>query len=132
MKKQAAQQIEWITPLEASLEVSVRSGVFISPDDIKQLRNRGRITEEHTQRLSNRLTLYSRQHLLSPELKMPAKRNSPIQAEHVATWLEEYPERVTSLEGEGFTIPCKEEALQIIPQRQANRVNLGGRRKTSL
>ncbi len=132
MKKQTAQQIEWITPLEASLEASVRSGVFISPDDIKQLRNRGRIAEEHTQRLSNRLTLYSRQYLLSPELKMPTKRNSPIKAEHVATWLEEYPGRVEALESEGFTIPCKEEAIALIPQRQASRVNLGGRRKTSL
>ncbi|MBA2681044.1 MAG: hypothetical protein H0U76_21940 [Ktedonobacteraceae bacterium] len=131
-KQQAVLKVEWISPLEASLEASIRAGILISQDDIKQLRNKGKIPDAYTQRVSNRLTLYSRQYLLSPDFRLPAKRvSNPIEPDHVATWLEEYPQTVARLEQEGFTLPHKELALAVIEERRAGRTNLGGRRKIS-
>ncbi len=46
----------WITPAEAAEEMSRKAGYRIEPDDIKQMRHRGKIVR--TKKLNERIILY--------------------------------------------------------------------------
>lgn len=112
---------EWITPLEASLEISIRKGHFVSPDDLKQLRNKGKIDKQYLLRVSNEITLYKRDFIVS-DLPAPNKRtkqDAPV--EYVAKWLEEYPETIVALMRDGFVIPNLEEANTKVAQKKRER-----------
>lgn len=116
-----SQTTEWITPLEASLEVSVRKGFFVSPDDLKQLRNTGKIDKQYVKHASKRLTLYDRSFIVA-ELPAPTKRHEPaIEAKHVADWLEDCTETIGSLLKQGFRIPDLEAAQCIVREREEER-----------
>lgn len=124
--------IEWITPLEASLEVSIRKGFFVSPDDLKQLRNRGKIDKQYVRHASKRLTLYDRAFIVE-QLPAPTKhQDSPIEGKHVADWLEDCSETVGSLLAQGFSVPCLEDAQRIIKERQTERRQRKNRGRYSL
>jgi hypothetical protein len=112
---------DWITPLEASLEMSIRNGIFISPDDIKQMRLHDRLDEQAIMRVSNRLSLYDREYI-AQRAPIPNKRGrTTIESTDVATWIEEYPQTIQRLEEEGFSIPDKEDAHRIIEERKKRR-----------
>jgi len=116
---------EWITPLEASMAMSLKYGYYISPDDIKQLRTKKRIDEKHIKKMSMRLSLYDRAYLLT-EVKAPQKRTSSkteITDEIVATWLESCQMEKERLEKENITLSPEQQAAAqtLIEQREIYR-----------
>lgn len=62
----------WITPAEAAEEMSRRAGYKIEPDDIKQMRHRGKITR--TKKLNERIVLY---HIDEIKTVAPPKKRNP-------------------------------------------------------
>jgi len=112
---------EWITPLEASLEVSIRKGFFVSPDDLKQLRNTGKIDKQYIKHASKRLTLYDRSFIVE-QLPTPTKRQErPVEAKDVADWLEDCAETIGILLRQGFHIPDIEKAQRLVKEREQER-----------
>lgn len=110
---------EWISPLEASLEMSIRKGCYISPDDIKQAR--GRLPEGSYISISKRGSVYKRESIRNFTInKQKAKQEKPS-TEVVASWLWEFPETVKQLEEEKFFIPNKEDALKLLKEQEANK-----------
>lgn len=107
---------DWITPSEASLEVSIRKGFFVSPDDLKQLR-KNKIGENYVKRLSKRVVLYDRNFIVE-QLPAPHKRvMHPIEPEHIANWLEEHPQVIIALVTSGLRVPHLDQANEILAQR---------------
>ena len=62
----------WITPREAAETMSRIAGYEITPDDLKQLRRREKITR--TKKLNERITLY---HIDEIETVQPPKKRNP-------------------------------------------------------
>ena len=62
----------WLTPGEAAMEMSKRAGYKITPDDIKQLRHREKITR--LKKLNDRITLY---HIDEIQSVTPPKKRNP-------------------------------------------------------
>lgn len=62
----------WLTPGEASEAISNRAGYKITPDDLKQLRHRGKI--KRIKKLNGRITLY---HADEIGTVTPPKKRSP-------------------------------------------------------
>jgi hypothetical protein len=108
---------EWISPLEAALEMSVRGGCYISPDDIKQARKR--LPEGAHIPVSKRASVYRRENIR--DLKINKREQEQPSKEVVVSWLWEFPETIQQLEQEGFTIPHKEEALIELEKQRANK-----------
>lgn len=111
---------EWIGPLEASLEMSIRRGIYISPDDIKQLRNKKRLPEGSYLTVSNRSTIYQRQTIRDFQ-GLKKREVVPIGKDLVVNWLWEFPKTIQALEQEGYNIPHKEEALIELEQQRENK-----------
>lgn len=125
------QTTEWITPLEASLEVSIRKGFFVSPDDLKQLRNTGKIDAQYVRHASKQLTLYDRNFIIE-QLPAPTKRqDSSIEPIHVAHWLENCAPTIGLLLREGFQIPHLVAAQEVVKKREAERKQHKGRGRYS-
>lgn len=110
---------EWISPLEASLEMSIRKGYYILPDDIKQARRR--LPEGSHIAISKRGSVYKRESIKDFTInKQKAKQEKPNK-DIVATWLWEFPDTIEQLEEEGFSIPNKEDALSLLKEQKANK-----------
>lgn len=107
---------EWISPLEAALEMSIRGDCYISPDDIKQARKR--FPDGSYIPVSKRASVYKRSSIQGLKINKREKGEPPV--ETVVSWLWEFPETIEVLEQEGFFIPRKEEA-QIILDAQRSR-----------
>lgn len=118
-KKQLA---EWISPQEASLIMSIRRRVYVSPDDIKQLRNDGRLPDGSYQRISNRNTIYQR-HAIENFTGLNKRTLREIDAHMMAVWLWEFEETVNTLASQGYDIPYRKEAEQIVPLIRAKQAN---------
>jgi len=108
---------EWISPLEASLEMSIRGGCYISPDDIKQARKR--LPEGSYIPVSKRSSVYKRDNIRELKINKREQEQPPIEA--VVSWLWEFPETIKHLEQEGFTIPHKEEAQTKLEEQRNNK-----------
>src|SRR5438105_2793925 len=113
---------DWISPLEASLEMSLRQGCYISPDDIKQARKR--LPQGAHMPISNRLSVYSRNAIRQAKInKVPSKQKQP-DLSVVISWLWEFPETIRHLEREGFVLPLKREAeIELEKQRNIKQSN---------
>lgn len=122
---------EWITPLEAALEMSMRNRKIIFPDDIKQMRLHNRLDSNAVMQISNRLWLYDRNYIVSGA-PVPIKRNQATierECEYIASWLEDFPATVTRLQEMGYAFyddnKKNNEAIQkakiIQKERQARR-----------
>lgn len=123
---------DWITPQEASLEMSIRpkGNAYVSPDDIKQLRLNGKLSEKSYMQVSRRLTLYLRKDMR--ELDKFQKRETgdeTFDPNIVATWLEVFPKTIQQLEATGRTIPHKSEAMRIVQERLGTPSKATGGRK---
>ncbi len=119
---------EWISPQEASLVMSVRRGIYVSPDDIKQLRNQGRFEDGTFINVSKRNTIYKRS--MIERFEGPKKRSKEISKEGeerfievVARWLWEFPKTIQELENQGYTIPLKNAALLLVPRIEEKQAN---------
>lgn len=112
---------DWITPQEASLEVSIRLGRLVTSDDLRQLKRTGKIPEEYTKHFSRQITLYQRDYILR-ELPAPTpkvtKGAKEIDVNHVVFWLENYGPSVDALLKKGFTIKCLEDARKEVRNRE--------------
>lgn len=108
---------EWISPLEASLEMSIRKGCYISPDDLKQARKR--FPEGAYIPVSKRASVYKRS--LIRKLTINKRDERPPSQEVVVSWLWEFPETITSLEQEGYAIPHKEEAQTVLEAQKTSK-----------
>lgn len=118
---------EWIGPLEASLEMSIRGGCYISPDDIKQARER--LPKGSYIPVSKRASIYKRDSIKEFTIN---KRDSKLpNKDVVASWLWEFPKTVKHLEQEGFSIPHKEVAQNLLEQQRANKQKNPKPKKTS-
>ncbi len=109
---------EWITPLEASLEMSVRKGYYVSPDDIKQLRNAGRLPESAYMVVSKRASIYSRQAIRDFTGSFNKREQRPPEIATVAAWLWEFPETIAALEKEGLALPLKDAGLALLKEQE--------------
>lgn len=116
------QLTEWISPQEASLIMSIKRGVYVSPDDIKQLRNDGKLPDGSFLRISNRNTIYKRS-AIENYAGLNKRTLKEIDTNTVAVWLWEFEETVNALERQGFTIPYKQEAEQLVPVIKAKQTN---------
>lgn len=109
---------EWITPLEASLEMSVRKGYYVSPDDIKQLRSTERLPESAYMVVSKRASIYNRQAIRDFTGSFNKREQREPEAATVSSWLWEFPETIAALEKEGFSIPLKDEGLAVLKEQE--------------
>lgn len=113
---------EWISPQEASLVMSIMRGVYISSDDIKQLRNDGRLPDDSYIRVSKRNTIYKRSAI---EAFSGLNKRAPkeVDANIMAVWLWEFEETVNVLESQGYAIPSRKAAEQMVPIIRAKQAN---------
>lgn len=112
---------EWIASLEACLEISIRKGFYVSPDDLRQLRNKHKIDEQYINQLSKRIVLYDRRYIVE-HLPAPHKRvEHKLEPEHIATWLELYPQTIINLLKSGLYVPHMDDAGKIVAQRIKDR-----------
>lgn len=118
---------KWITPQEASLEASIRAGHYVAPDDIKQLRLKGKIPPAYVQQASGQIWLYDRDYIISGDATPKKRVQTPITVEHLISWLN-YPQTLAALQREGFEIPHLGTAQKIKEERKAKYVNPGGRK----
>jgi len=61
----------WISPADAAHEMSKKAGCKITPDDLKQMRRRGKL--KCVKRINERISLYNRKEIR--EVAPPKKRN---------------------------------------------------------
>jgi hypothetical protein len=108
---------EWISPLEAALEMSIRGACYISPDDIKQARKR--LPEGSYIPVSKRASVYKRDSI--QKLKINKREQGEPTVETVVSWLWEFPGTIEVLEQEGFSIPHKEEAQTMLERQRSNK-----------
>ncbi len=121
---------DWISPQEASLEMSIKENAYVSPDDIKQLRLTGKLNQESYMHVSSRLTLYLRKAMR--EFDQFQKRETgekTFDPKIVATWLEMFPKTIQQLESDGHIIPRKEEAAKLVQERPKKSTKATGGRK---
>lgn len=52
-----AEEEKWISPAKAAEDISKRAGYKITPDDLKQMRRRGKITQ--IKKINERISLYN-------------------------------------------------------------------------
>jgi len=91
----------WISANEASLEMSIRAGTYISPHDIGQWKRKKGI--------ANRTTLYNRADVRKFPIKKRVKR--PVPESVMDTWQQAFPATVRALRAEGYAVPPDNEAL---------------------
>lgn len=108
---------QWMTPQEASLEISVRRGYLVTTDALRQLKRTGKIPMDKVKQFNRQVSLYNRAYILDslPAPKRPG--SGDIDVKHTVFWLENYGERVEHLLRIGFSIDCIEEARAEVQRR---------------
>lgn len=63
----------WLSPRDAASEISRRAGYLITPDDLKQMRRRGKIKK--ARQVTGNLYVYDRKEI---DTVIPPKKHNPV------------------------------------------------------